>query len=541
MPFLAAAVQFEPRWGRKEPNLSRLLELTREAADEGAKLVVWPEMAATGYVFADRAEIRPFCEPVPGPTTDAVAELCRARGIHVALGLAEVDPATDVFYNAAVLVDDLGRVVGRYRKTHLWCEDTRWAAPGGEVAAWDTSLGRIGLLICRDADFPEAGRLVAEAGAEVVCHLTNWLGPAPARAWRARAAENGVYWIATNRWGEERGARFSGGTSVIGPDGAVLDVRAEGDGFALAAVDPARVRARRRSGDLAWEGMAKLAPELALNPFLYPEPRRERPDALVAVVQAGPTGAGPDEVRARCEPHLAALAAWPEPPALVVLPALVDPDDARGAREVAAWAEPLPGPSSDWLLDWARRLKTRLVTALLEWSEGDVYLTVVMVDADGVVARHRATRAAGAAPAWLTPGEGFHHVDLPFGRVGLLFGPELLPPEPLRLLALRGARIVAAPAGAFAPSWLWPQRAVENELFLAVAAREATGGSFVYGDRREEERRAPLAEAGVHAYRVPGYVPWVDERTLLRMRPAHLYTALASRRAGREEPRPLKA
>lgn len=529
MTFLAAAVQFEPTWGKRDHNLARLLELSQQAVQAGAKLIVWPEMATSGYIFSGRDDIAPFVEPIPGPTTERIAAFCKAHGVHLVAGLAECDPDTGLYYNSAVLVDGRGRLVGRYRKTHLWGDDTRWAALGSEVPVWDTELGRLAILICRDADFPEAARLVARQGAEVVAHLTNWLGPTPSPAWRARAAENGLYWVATNRWGEERGVRFSGGSAVIGPDGAVYDTRADGDGLVLASINPARVREVRETspGPAGLAAFARHYPELALNPFLYPVPRTERPAAAVAAVQAGDRVSTPADIREACERELLELASGGATPDLVVLPALVQPGDVTGARDVAAWAEPLPGPSSDWLLEWARRLEGHVVTTLLEWSDGDVYLATVMVGPDGIAGRHRSVWLPPEAAAWCSAGDGFEHVDLPLGRVGLLSAAELEAPEPMRLLALRGCRVVAAPGGGEqGRTWLWSERAAENQAWLAVANRDGAGGSFVYGDRREEESRAPLAEPGFHVYDLPGHAPWMDDRSLLRMRPVHLYEPL---------------
>ncbi|MBE3590041.1 MAG: amidohydrolase [Firmicutes bacterium] len=531
MKFLAAAVQFEPAWGRPAENLERLLDLSRRAADAGARLIVWPEMATTGYIFADRAEIAPFVEPLPGPTFERVAAFCRERQVFVAYGLAEVDPDTGVYYNSAVLVDSRGRLAARYRKTHLWVEDTRWAAPGQEWSVVSTDLGRVALLVCRDADFPEAARILALQGADLVIHPTNWLGRTPANVWRARAAENGVFWIATNRWGEERGARFSGGSCVIGPDGEVLDAKGpEGDGVAMAVVSVDRARDKARPDLDALDVRADDCQELLLNPHLYPPRRGPFKEGRVVVVQAGEAPSSPSDVKLACERQLIELLNAEAPPALVVLPALVDVTDVRGARDVAAWAEPLPGPSSDWLLEWARRLDTRIASALLEWADGELYLTTVLVGPGGVEAKKRSGAIPKAARAWCGSGAGDVWVDLPLGRVGLAHLAELRQPEALRRLAQRGCRLVAAPGGGEAGRpWLWSARAEENDLCVAVANRDTGGGSFVYGDRREEAARAPLAEPGRHEYLLPARADWLDDKSTLRMRPVHLYLPLVER------------
>ncbi|NGO91448.1 MAG: amidohydrolase, partial [Halomonas sp.] len=113
--------------------------------------------------------------------------------------------------------------LGKHRKSHPYIAEPKWAASGDTGhQVFETSLGRIALLICMDIHFLETARLVALQGAEVICHLSNWLAErAPAPYWISRAKENGCYLIESNRWGMERGVQFSGGSCVIDPDGYI--------------------------------------------------------------------------------------------------------------------------------------------------------------------------------------------------------------------------------------------------------------------------------------------------------------------------------
>src|SRR5262245_42944340 len=86
-PFRVAAIQFEPLFGDKERNVAELLRLTEEAALAGARLIVHPEMATTGYCWGSRAEVTPFVEPISGPTTERFARLAAAHGCYVVVGL----------------------------------------------------------------------------------------------------------------------------------------------------------------------------------------------------------------------------------------------------------------------------------------------------------------------------------------------------------------------------------------------------------------------------------------------------------------------
>ena len=253
--YIAAAVQFEPRFGDKAWNLERLLELTAESFRRGARLVVHPEMATTGYAWAGRAEVAPHVEPIPGPTVERFADLARRHGGWIVAGMPEVDPANGGFYNSAALIGPDG-LAGTYRKTHPYVTEVRWARDGDVgLPVFDTPLGRLGILICMDAEYPEAARVLALAGCDVVCFPTNWLSEkSPSAYWIQRAWENGTYWVCANRVGLERSIRFSGGSAILGPEGEVLASLDDGHGIVLSRIDPGRaatVRARRLADRLA--------------------------------------------------------------------------------------------------------------------------------------------------------------------------------------------------------------------------------------------------------------------------------------------------
>src|SRR5215472_271968 len=93
--YRVAAIQYEPTLGQKEKNVTDLLRLVEEAAKHNARLIVLPEMATTGYCWESRREIAPHVEPIPGPTTDRFQQLATQYDCFIAIGLAEVDPATD--------------------------------------------------------------------------------------------------------------------------------------------------------------------------------------------------------------------------------------------------------------------------------------------------------------------------------------------------------------------------------------------------------------------------------------------------------------
>jgi predicted amidohydrolase len=241
--YRVAAIQYEPTLGEKEQNVTDLLRLVEQAAQHDARLIVLPEMATTGYCWESRAEVAPYVEPIPGPTTDRFQQLATQYDCYVAVSLAEVDPATNVYYNGMALIGPQG-LIGTYRKIHSYISEPRWARDGDlGMPVWETPLGRLAGLICMDAAYFEAARIPALHNADVLLFPTNWLDEkCPSSWWMARAFENGVYFIAADRYGLERGVQFSGGSCVIDPDGVIQNYLDSGEGIVYGEVDLSRSR-----------------------------------------------------------------------------------------------------------------------------------------------------------------------------------------------------------------------------------------------------------------------------------------------------------
>ena len=211
-----AAVQTEPKLLEKDNNLARCLELIQVSARQGARLIVFPECALTGYAFSSLEEAMPLCEPVPGPSTERIIAVCQQLNVYVVIGLLEVE--IDEGYNTAVLLGP-GGLLGKYRKVHLpYLGVDRFVSRGDNpLTVYETEVGRIGLGICYDSIFPEHARVLALKGADVFVLPTNWpehREVIPEHIIPARAAENLMYVVAVNRVGEERNTRFIG-RSVI--------------------------------------------------------------------------------------------------------------------------------------------------------------------------------------------------------------------------------------------------------------------------------------------------------------------------------------
>jgi predicted amidohydrolase len=200
---------------------------------------------------------------------DRFAELARQYHGWIVVGLPEVDGVHDGYYNTAALIGPDGSA-GKYRKSHSYITEVRWARDGDlGFPVFDAPLGRLGILICMDAEYPESARVLALAGCDVVCFPTNWLDEkSPSAYWLQRAWENGTYWVCANRLGLERGVQFSGGSAILGPDGEVLAALDDTDGAVMAEIDPGRSTAtRQRRLAARRQGLYQA---MALNSYLWP-------------------------------------------------------------------------------------------------------------------------------------------------------------------------------------------------------------------------------------------------------------------------------
>jgi predicted amidohydrolase len=244
-----AGVQTDCALADKPANLAAIARQLHEAADCGARLVVFPECVLTGYGFESRAHALASAEPLPGPATDVLARECARRGVWAVFGLLESAPGGKLF-NSTALVGPRGFVAG-YRKIHLPCLGAdRFTDPGDRpLAVHDLGGLKIGMNICFDGSFPESSRVLTLLGADLVVLPTNWatnarkmaeLAP-PTRAW-----ENHIYYLAVNRVGDEAGHHYIGRSSAADYLGDVMHAaREDAAEIFTVEVDPAAARRKR--------------------------------------------------------------------------------------------------------------------------------------------------------------------------------------------------------------------------------------------------------------------------------------------------------
>jgi len=258
-------------------NLERAIGHVREAAKRGAQVICLPELFLTQY-FCQRQDVALFdlAEPIPGPTTARFSDLCRELRVTAVVSLFE-RRAPGLYHNTAAVIGPDGALRGIYRKMHIPDDplyfEKYYFTPGDlGFKVFDVEVGRIGTLICWDQWYPEAARLTAMQGAQVLLYPTaiGWhpaekaeFGEAQHDAWRtiqrAHAIANGVYVAAVNRVGHEHGEirgnraqgaglEFWGGSFLCDPFGRVLaEASQEAEEILIGEVDSAKMEDVRRN------------------------------------------------------------------------------------------------------------------------------------------------------------------------------------------------------------------------------------------------------------------------------------------------------
>jgi predicted amidohydrolase len=248
MKFLVGAVQMLAS-DNKAGNLKEAKHWVRHAATEGARLVALPEV----FTWRGSKKLeRQFAEPIPGPSSTAMAGLARDLGIYLLAGsILEEIPGSEKAYNTSLLFDPAGECLASYRKIHLFDvdlangvslreSDTR--AHGEAVAVAKTDLGSMGLTVCYDLRFPELYRALARRGADIIFVPSAFTAYTGEAHWetllRARAIENEVYLIAPDQFGKSaKSFETHGHSMIVDPWGRVIAELPNGPGVITAEVD----------------------------------------------------------------------------------------------------------------------------------------------------------------------------------------------------------------------------------------------------------------------------------------------------------------
>ena len=255
-----------------DDNLARAVSFVEQAAQLGAQVICLPELFRSQY-FCQREDAALFdlAEPVSGPSTEAIGRVAREKNVTVVAPIFE-RRAAGLYHNSAAIIDTMGKVSGLYRKMHIPDDPAYYEkfyfTPGDlGFRAFDTSVGKIGTLICWDQWYPEGARLTALRGASVLFYPTAIVwhphekeihGAAQREAWqtiqRSHSIANGVYVAAVNRVGHEKpvdagaGIEFWGSSFLSDPFGIVIaEASTNREELLIGEVDPARIEEVRRN------------------------------------------------------------------------------------------------------------------------------------------------------------------------------------------------------------------------------------------------------------------------------------------------------
>lgn len=259
-----ACINFDRVWGDKAANLKKIKSFTEQAADQGNNIIVFPELALSGYECSDEfnhgcSMHRELAETIPGPSTEEIAEIAKKRGIYVIFGMPEKEKDhPDILHISAPIVGPEG-ILGAYRKIHLRTPpltESTCFKPGDNLPVFETRFGPIGIQICLDFwAFPEGSRILTLKGAEIIINpAASPSGPGKeefmVHQTRARGVENMVYAASANLTGQDRTLWFYGHSTIAGRGWKVTEIYAEGgpeEGIVSATLNLELLRRLRRA------------------------------------------------------------------------------------------------------------------------------------------------------------------------------------------------------------------------------------------------------------------------------------------------------
>jgi predicted amidohydrolase len=470
-PFKVAAVEFNPELFEFARNIKRACAVAEEAASNGAKLIVLPEAAFSGYIYRDLDQFLPYMDTVPGKGTDALAAVCANHGCYIAVGIAEIDPVSRLTYNTGALIGPDG-YIGKYRKNGLNPSDILWFTPGDTgYPVFDTELGKITMIICYDDTYWEPGRLPALKGADLIAYICSsdrvltQLGAeskgnhSTIAAVQQLAAFNGLAMVATDRNNVESNPT-TGISVVYGGSASIWQADGRRTGH-LPATDQNLTAAN--AGDILY---GEIDPALYANdqkatlqrrrPELYgdlaffraptdTQASTQSHAVTVTAVQYHVVAGDADGNIERANERVLALETSDVGDGLVVFPAFSFsgvPADADAAAELA---ESGVGRTVQVLSDFAVRLRRFVVGSHIEKEGVGLHHTAVLVQPDGKLAGTYRQCHLDPAYSWATAGNDLPVFDTAIGRIGLLLCEDARFPEAGGVLAVRRADLIAIP------------------------------------------------------------------------------------------------
>ncbi|MEJ8544451.1 carbon-nitrogen hydrolase family protein [Brevibacillus borstelensis] len=213
--------QMMPELLDKGKNLLTMKSCMERAAQQQADLILFPELSLTGYFTREKSGA--MAEDVEGPSISQMRRWAMEYNLKVIFGF--VEKARVKPYNSACFINNDGQILGTYQKNHLWDEEYKYFSAGESGRVWETDIGRIGIMICYDTEFPETARMLALQGADMILAPTANMSPLEhsQRIFiQSRAMENQIFVATTNRVGTEETTYFFGESAAADPYGNLL-------------------------------------------------------------------------------------------------------------------------------------------------------------------------------------------------------------------------------------------------------------------------------------------------------------------------------
>ena len=212
-----AVIQYKPPKGNIPQALLEIEELISTAANNGAKLIVLPEMATTGYIWPTKEALLPFAEKQHGPTYQHLSRIAIRHDCWIICGYVEQEK--DLLYNSALVIDNTGKLVCNYRKVLLYDADYTWATPGNTRFLVETPFGILAPAICMDLNDYAFVEFIWKEKPDIIAFCTNWLdeGGFILDYWKQRLSFWRGWFLSANSWGPDEHISFCGQSTIIDP------------------------------------------------------------------------------------------------------------------------------------------------------------------------------------------------------------------------------------------------------------------------------------------------------------------------------------
>lgn len=451
-------------------NIPKMAEISATAAKNGAKLVVFPEMSSTGFLYSSLNEAKPNLDTFPGKATAAFGQVAQKSNIYIAWGYIELDPATGVAYNSAAIVGPNG-FKGNYRKHQLAVgDDNLWRAPGNlGFPVFDTPIGKIALLVCYDDTQLQSLLLPALRNADIIAYPTASLyvpkGEAGGTDNHTTIGSMATLpgWIGIHVVGaDSSGVDLNpmSGTTLIGPGGsAIWD--AQGKVLASAAVtnftDPKQSKIIYATINTSKPNPQREFWLKTRRPELYSDYNFYRPshDSNVnktsaqisaLLVQYEPTTGAVDENSKKIEKLINDKIPG-QGINLAVLPFNSFIGNETITKEnLSRFAEPLNGKSYNLAANLAKKYQVNLLFSMPEATDGKFYETAILFDFKGKqIGLYRKSHLNAVEKTWATAGNELPVFNSPIGRIAVMLNDEVRIPEVTDMYMLKRANLLLVP------------------------------------------------------------------------------------------------